>query len=293
MYAPIITPKDFEDRVRLGTSDPAHEDMGLEFKGKCHYDEKDLKKRDAEQREAARDITQFANTEGGTVIYGVDEHKDKQSKKVTARGLLPTPDVDRAIEWLVKGFARYIYPLSPIPTVTPITVGETTVIAVNTEPSIPLQGVWNATRRTDGMEFLFRNNNKKEQMNMEQVMIRMNSTPSRAMQLRFLEMERHYKLFDGNSIRIHQRPVEVTLQNFVPGSVDADLSAVRLKGAGDWALKADLVHESPMPFEIPYDWIRSVWWGNNGHGATTLNIHIRGRIWVYKRNVMLDPDLSW
>ena len=292
MYEPITTPKDFEDRVRHGTPTAAHEDMHLEFKGKCHYDEEDPKKRDAEQREAARDITQFANTEGGTVIYGVDEHKDKQSKKVTARGLLPTPDVDRAIEWLVKGFARYVYPLSPIPTVTPITVGKTTVIAVNTDPSIPLQGVWDATKRTNGMEFLFRNNNKKEQMNMEQVMIRMNSTPSRAMQLRFLEMERQHKLFDGNTIRIHQRPehnvVRIGQKRTVP-----DLSAVRLKGAGDWALKAELIQDGPMPFEIPYDWIRTVWWGNNGHGATKLNIHIRGRIWVYKRNVMLDPDLSW
>lgn len=118
VYKPITTPRQFSDHVRLDTSKPGVEDQHLEFKGKCHYDQPDKDKRLQEQREVARDITQFSNTDGGTVLYGISEKADPNTGVVTADGIVPIADVGRAKDWIVAAISRFVYPATPQPRVS-------------------------------------------------------------------------------------------------------------------------------------------------------------------------------
>lgn len=281
VFEPINTREKFEHRVRLGSSTPAHEDMRLEFKGMPHHKEQDQRQRQKEQREVARDITQFANSEGGTVLYGVNERKDPRTGAVTADGLVPIPSIEDARDWIVKAISRYVYPKTPLAKVEPLHVSGGTVIAVNTGPSIGLQGVWDSGVPTQGMEFLYRNNNKKEQMTMDEVALRMSSNTARAMRLRFLEFE---EKFNKVTVKVHHYAVT---NPSIPPSIQKLEETVTIVNAGPWALQLSVGGAGRKEFEVPYDWIESLWIGND-HGAQRLNIFIRGRIFVNKE-VTLRP----
>src|SRR6267143_646290 len=96
-YTPVRRTEDVVGRLRPGQT---REDHHLDFKGDAY------ERTDAGRRECARDIAQFANASGGTIIVGVTEQDH------VLHAFQGAPACDELIRWIddvVKG------QLEPVP----------------------------------------------------------------------------------------------------------------------------------------------------------------------------------
>lgn len=85
-------------------------------------------------RETARDIVQFANTEGGTLLYGVEEADDATAWKV-ATAVRGVPEPDAFMEFLGQSVRPLVQPTGYSFTWRPLTwIDGTAVVAVDAPP---------------------------------------------------------------------------------------------------------------------------------------------------------------
>ena len=265
-FSPIRTPDEFSAEVRIGSGAPACEGLCLEFKSRPGHDEPDANERRLKARELARDVAQFANTDGGVLLYGVSESTDPTTGITTATGIAPVPNATQARDWIERAMSNYLYPAVARPRPSIIDLGSRgRVIAVNIIASAPLIAVWRASEPADGMEFVYRTTTGKEWMTPEDVERRTMET-SRAKRLKLRDLlarvEDHYKW--------------ITLYHFNgdgQGFMQMWPTRMYVSDLGETELGLTVFGEQPHgePLIIPYDWIAASWWG---HGINDQGVRV-------------------
>src|SRR5215470_10877102 len=104
----VRTKDDFEGLIAIGVTT---ESLTLDFKASIpDRQASDRTARQNAQKETCRDIAQFSNTMGGTLLVGVAEHLDPATGLKVASGITPVPDPDALREWIEQAILNYIVP---------------------------------------------------------------------------------------------------------------------------------------------------------------------------------------
>jgi predicted HTH transcriptional regulator len=160
-YSPIWSSAQIHERLVIGQT---REDHWLDFKSALG----------ADNRKIARDVAQFANASGGTLIFGAQE-----SKQVFTgfNGVSDPPNVITRIDDIVKAY------LTPVPTIEPHALelpSGIQLVIVNVPPSMGIVAIHEKHER---FEFLIRSHESKRYMTLMEVEARMENK-ERAMRLR-------------------------------------------------------------------------------------------------------------
>ena len=62
------------------------------------------------EQETCRDVAQFANTEGGCLVIGVNERKDPTTGIKVAESISSLPDPDQMQQWIEQAIRNYLVP---------------------------------------------------------------------------------------------------------------------------------------------------------------------------------------
>ena len=187
----IYTSVDFASAVELGTTT---ESLFLDFKKTIdnwnlppHVPSRQAKVQDA-QKEACRDIAQFANTEGGCLVIGVSERKDPTTGIKVADSISSLQDPDQMQQWVEQAMRNYLVPATFSNDVSIIKDPRGTVIAVNVRPSRNLVALWDYRAAT--IEYVRRRSHGKDRMNPNEVERHL-MNGSRAAKLALIEAKEH------------------------------------------------------------------------------------------------------
>lgn len=93
------------------------------------------------QREVCRDIAQFANADGGCLLFGVGEVLNATGIKVADR-VVSIAESDKLREWIEQAVANYCVPRTFAYEVSIVVLGADVVVAVNVPPSEHTVYVW-------------------------------------------------------------------------------------------------------------------------------------------------------
>jgi hypothetical protein len=148
--------------VEVGRS---RETRWFEFKVACNRKDK----RSCAAKEYARDIAQFANTLGGVLLFGVEEHRSGPLKGCV-KAVPGIRDVDATVEFLEKKVAPFLQPSSYRFDIVPVyRSGADPILAVVAPPC--MQGLVAVWKRGDsnGVEYLHRTSYGKEYLFPDQV----------------------------------------------------------------------------------------------------------------------------
>lgn len=105
------------DKLKQYIADGIEENIHLDYKAAGSIDNKDEKK-----KEISKDISAFANSDGGTIIYGVREFSDKNKKHLPEK-IEPIDRLEYSKEWLEQIINSTISPRVPGIIITPIQIG--------------------------------------------------------------------------------------------------------------------------------------------------------------------------
>ena len=152
----IYTPSDFAAVVQLGTTT---ESLFLDFKKTINAKAPDA------QQETCRDIAQFANTEGGCLVIGVNERQDPITGIKVADSISGLPDPDQIQQWIEQAIRNYLVPATFSHDVSIIQEPRGTVIAVNIPPSRHLVALWDNRGKRPTIEYVRRTSHGKDWMN--------------------------------------------------------------------------------------------------------------------------------
>lgn len=118
------------------------------------------------QREACRDIAQFANGDGGCLLFGVSETLNASGMKIAER-LASISDSDKLREWIEQAVANYCVPRTFGFEVSIVQLGADVVVAVNVPPSQHTVYVWDKEAGT--MQVFDRTNHGKRALNPDEL----------------------------------------------------------------------------------------------------------------------------
>lgn len=219
-YTPITTSADIGRRLVIGQT---REDHYLEFKG---VDEKGRPW--TRNEECARDVAQFANASGGTIVVGAVEqdHLLAGFQEVTTR--------DSLASWIDSVLNERLEPVPPV-VAQPIDLSEKQrLLAVNVPPSLSVV----AHKIGKAFEFVTRAENSKRYMTLMEVEARMGSR------------ERVAKLL----LQQIGPAAAVTLDAHIPaGGVDA--RNWRVEGVDDHAVT---LAKEGRRFDVPLGYVEAV-----------------------------------
>ncbi|HCA78273.1 MAG TPA: hypothetical protein DEP53_00920 [Bacteroidetes bacterium] len=107
------------------------ESLNLEYKAADALD----KSSDSKKREIAKDVSAMANSDGGTIVYGIREYGDATRRHLAER-IDPINRTNASKEWLEQILGTNVFPRISNITIEPIPIGEspTDVIYVVTIP---------------------------------------------------------------------------------------------------------------------------------------------------------------
>lgn len=154
----IRTPSDFEAAVKIGQTP---ESTFLDFKSQLDTSAVDW------QKEVCRDIAQFANTEGGCLLIGVAEKRDKTSGVKVAAGIRPVDNPDQVRASLEQAIVNHLVPSTLSPKISFIGTPDGMLVSVNVQPSRTFVYVWD--RQTHQIECLRRTNHGKAWLNPDEL----------------------------------------------------------------------------------------------------------------------------
>jgi hypothetical protein len=103
-----------KEKILQYISDGIEENLHLDYKGAGSIDKKGEKK-----KEISKDVSAFANSDGGTIIYGVREFDDKEKNHLPEK-IDPINGVEYTKEWLEQIINSTISPRIPLIKITPI-----------------------------------------------------------------------------------------------------------------------------------------------------------------------------
>lgn len=183
-YAPIKSQGEFEERIRL--SDRDHDGIGTPESVHLDFKVKQDMTPD-KQRELARDVAQFANTEGGTLVVGVHAPRNPKTGIDTAKALVPLRDGEPGalFKWIAQALSSYLYPAAQQP--VPLLLdpwGDGPVLVINVEPSATMVAVWRQSEDDRGVEYIFRTEHGRQQFTPEQAAMRLEDWSARTTRLK-------------------------------------------------------------------------------------------------------------
>lgn len=177
----LRTADDVDAAIQLGTTT---EGLHLEFKETINgfgAPSTDVLRRT--RKELCRDITQFANHQGGCLLIGVAEYTNASNLKVAAR-FAPVSEPDKLREWIEQAITDYCVPNTFTRYIEIIPHSRGTLLAVNVPPSRAPVVLWD--RQDHTMQAVARNNHGKHYLNPDELeRLRMNG--SRAAKIAFDE----------------------------------------------------------------------------------------------------------
>jgi len=96
----------------------------------------------AAQMEIVADIIQFANADGGSILYGIDEGPGPTPGLKTAIGIASIQKPDELKQWIEQAIRNYCVPATFSKEVVAIDTGKGVVVAVSVPPSRHLVSLW-------------------------------------------------------------------------------------------------------------------------------------------------------
>lgn len=133
------------------------------------------------RKELCRDITQFANHQGGCLLIGVAESTNASNLKVAAQ-FAPVREPDKLREWIEQAITDYCVPNTFTRHIDVIPHPSATLLSVNIPPSRAPVILWD--RQDHTMQAVARNNHGKHYLNPDELeRLRMNG--SRAAKIAF------------------------------------------------------------------------------------------------------------
>lgn len=245
-YEPITSEPQFRSRIALGATT---ESISLDFK----YDlDRWRAPQDAErhkgQLELCRDVAQFANTWGGTLLLGVSERL-LNGVKVADR-ISDLREFDPRREWIEQALHNCLVPNTTTRHIDKIQLSPELVIAINVPPSEHLVSVFDPAAGT--IECMFRTNHGKDRMNPDAVEAHlMNNTRAAKLALDRVQSSTTLKDVDlasglwryqqrGNANSLERIPTDVVRI----GSIDENDFELRFAN---------------IPVRIPYGLLREAW----------------------------------
>jgi hypothetical protein len=273
-FKPVLTTGDFQQAVKLGTTP---ESKSLEFKAKYGWNEEGK----AEQAvEVCRDVAQFANTDGGSLLIGVSEKKVPDGRKV-ADAIVPVTDSDGLTNWIEQAIRNNRRAIQAVDT------PQGAILAVNVWPSIDLVSLWHKNLK-DGIEYLFRTDYGKQWMNPDEVEMHLMAGP-RAKRLLIQEV-----VEQGDASRplalvppVHEQYIE----RFVSGGsremqVPAADERVFLSNARSIARSIELKLSDGVCVVVPLGFVREAWVTANGSIGICLDVVL---VRYLDKRVALEP----
>jgi predicted HTH transcriptional regulator len=100
------------------------------------------------QQETCRDIAQFANTNGGCLLIGVQERVDPATQLKVADGICGVNDPEGMKDWIEKAICNYLVPATFSHDIKEIHDPMGIVLAVNIPASIHTVALWNREQHT-------------------------------------------------------------------------------------------------------------------------------------------------
>lgn len=102
------------DKIKEMINDGVEENIHLDYKAAGS-----LEKTDSKKKEIAKDVSAFANSDGGIIIYGVKEHDNSENKHLP-ESIDPIDGNEITKEWLEQVINSNIFPRIPGINITPI-----------------------------------------------------------------------------------------------------------------------------------------------------------------------------
>jgi hypothetical protein len=271
LYHRIETADAFHKAVVFGqTAETRH----LEFKATFDWQSE---RRDEQADHAARDIAQFANTEGGVLLVGVSEREGPNGQRV-ADGVVPVQDLHGLTGWLEQTIRNHLDPATFSHSIIAVDTGKGTVLAVNVDPSLHLVALWHRNDR-HGIEYLYRTNHGNAWMNPGEVERHLMNS-SRAMQLTLASV--FAKVGDANPIEV--TPLVHEMRRELVGSpptpkvppVPSDKAEVYWSEPTEHGvtLRVRGIAKGGTPVTLPTGLVREAWVTANGRAGLCLGVRI-------------------
>ena len=165
-FKPLSDTATFVRAVVLGETP---ETRILEFKAEYRWQKSKHKPEDmADQaEELCRDVAQFANGDGGTLLVGVTERATSDGRKV-ADEIRTVENVDGFKQWAEQAIRNHLTPSTFSRSLDVILTSHGPVVAINVFPSLHLVALWHPERKK-GVEYLYRTDHGKQWMNPDEV----------------------------------------------------------------------------------------------------------------------------
>lgn len=159
-YRPIHTPGELEARLKPGVT---REDHWLEFKGLNATTGRPYEKGKDGKHKCRLDVAQFANADGGSIVYGAVEADHLFSNYATVR------DPQELVRWLDEVVKSHLEPVPALEArVIRVPTGEEVVVA-NVPPVLRLVGL----RPQDAYEFPIRTVDSRRFLTLTEIEARM------------------------------------------------------------------------------------------------------------------------
>lgn len=239
------------------------------------------------QKELCRDIAQFANTEGGSLVIGVREQTNLSSGLKVAGAIVGVISPDDMRQWIANAVQNFLVPRTFTHSIEIIRHADGTVLVVNIHPSRNMVALWDAQEQT--IEYLYRTSHGKAYMNPDEAEVQIMNSSRFGRIVLARAIDKYIKLPQSRGTGI--------VINLAGGIWDR--SAVLRKWPTANILLNTLFNDDDDTFElhvtgisvnpgrvqIPFTAIKDAWVGSNNQGATVIGLLLTVRI-VTQQNSM-------
>jgi hypothetical protein len=268
----LNTPVDFAAAIQIGVTP---ESLVLDFKSMVRTQDPKAPK------EFCRDVAQFANTDGGCLLIGVEETPDPITKLKTASGISPVVAPDMLTQWMEQQIRNWLVPATFSHAIVPIPTTQGIVLAVNVFPSQHTVYLWDGQSHV--IEVPRRTNHGKDWMNPDELE-RHIMNGSRATRLRIEDV----------IASTRDRRVELVGGVFGSGSSARDFyeltpdGAVALGPVGHMAFEVRIPIGTATPcLQVPYEAVNAAWVSLEGRIIIMLNVRV---VWTGRELTLLPYD---
>jgi hypothetical protein len=265
-YLPIRTSSDLANRVQLGATT---ESVTLEFKRDLdRWRSPNSAEREKGQKEFCRDLSQFANSFGGSLLLGIDE--SEADGVPTAQQITGVDDFNSHRAWMEQAATNYLNPSTLRFFIDQISTEQGLVIAVNVPPSERLVTVWD--RNSGTIECLRRGNHGKIRMSPDELEASIMNTRRTAMLSlqRVSEGARDRRVDLDSGVWIYRPiPGRIPLQRASAGNVQ--LTAMN---EHDFELHVTVEDLGTRILRIPYGLVRETWLTVDQRIGLLLNVRV-------------------
>ena len=270
----ITTPEEFANNVTIGSTT---ENLTLDFKTTVDHSlpkgtPDDVKQK--AQQEICRDIAQFANTDGGCLLIGVEEDLDPVTGLKVAKAIRSVTKPDEMRQWIEEAVKNYLVPATLRHSIDIVQLPSGTVVAVNVPPSLHLVALWLSERKSgtekNRIEYLYRDNHGKKWMNPDGVE-RHIMNGSRATKLAFDNALTQASVKEVNLVGGYwERGSGIKAFNPVRPNPTATVGRV----CDQWFELVTRNQSSTESLNLPFGLIDQVWVGSDGRIHLLLSLRI-------------------